>query len=364
MKKMIKKDTKVLFVVDSLGSGGAGRVVAILAEQLAKEYSVYLADFTTDRDCYVTSKNLKIFHLRKDASSNNLSFLKKCNLIREVALQNQINIVISFGADMNIYTSVASLFAPWKLIISIRNNPYTSPTNRKLRIMRFLLYRFADGFTFQTEDEKLYFSKRIQSRGTVIENPVNANIPEPYDGVRDKRVVMVGRLNKQKNYPMAIEAFRIVHQYFPDYKLEIYGDGELKNELNILIAQNGLCDCVSMMGHVDNVWEKTRCAGLYIMTSDYEGMSNALIEAMAMGIPSISTDHPIGGARQLIIDKYNGLLSDVGNIKMFANKMLYLIENPEFAEDISKRSSEIRVRLSAKKIADRWREYINNILMK
>lgn len=160
----------------------------------------------------------------------------------------------------------------------------------------------------------------------MIHNPVYIDInrykvPNKFDN----RIVAVGRLSNQKNYQMLIEAFSIIKDDFPQCNLEIYGEGPLRDELDSLIKKYGLSDRVFLMGAFPDVLERIYGSRLFVMSSKYEGMPNALMEAMSMGIPVISTDCPCGGPSELIQDGVNGFLCENGDPVALSRKMSYVL---------------------------------------
>ena len=200
-----------------------------------------------------------------------------------------------------------------------------------------ILYPLADGFVFQTKEAQEYFDKKIQKKSVIIPNPINEEfICEPYNGEREKKIVTVGRLEEQKNHKMLIKAFSKLPEGLSEYKLIIYGEGSLRPELEKQIKELNLLGRVFLPGQVDDVKNRIYKAGLFVLSSNYEGMPNALMEAMALGVPCASTDCPCGGPRFLIKNEYNGLLYNVNNeleLKLAINK---IIGDEELSKKISK----------------------------
>ena len=129
-----------------------------------------------------------------------------------------------------------------------------------------------------------------------------------------------------------MNAFYEVHKVHPEYKLKIFGTGNEKGYLLKLKAQLKLEGCVLFEGFHRNVHEKIKNSDIFVMTSDYEGMPNALLEAMAMGFPVISTDCPVGAPREMIIDGYSGILVPVGHKEKLVEAMKRLIEENDLIE--------------------------------
>jgi glycosyltransferase involved in cell wall biosynthesis len=150
-----------------------------------------------------------------------------------------------------------------------------------------------------------------------------------------------------------------VHKSFPEYELHIYGEGEEKENLVEYITKKRITEKVFLDGFFANIHEEIKDAAMYVSTSNYEGMSNSMLEALALGIPTICTDCPSGGARMVITNGVNGLLIPVGDEKALIEAMFFLIENPKDSARMSINGEKIVDRLSEKKIVDKWEKYIN-----
>ena len=224
------------------------------------------------------------------------------------------------------------------------------------------LYPQANGFVFQTKEAQNYFKDSIKNNSVIIPNPISDDfLNETYEPIRRKEIVAIGRLNPQKNHKLLINAFKLVHQKFPDYILKIYGKGILQEELSLQIKELYLEEAVFLMGEVEHVNQILKGAGMFVLSSNSEGMPNALMEAMAMGLPVVSTDCPCGGPRFLIQDGVNGFLTDVGNIQALANKIIILLENPQLAERFALNAMNIIEHIKPERVYNQWRDYIQKV---
>ena len=196
----------------------------------------------------------------------------------------------------------------------------------------------------------------------MIPNPVFVKA-EDYPKVKERRkaIVTVGRLHPQKNHKLLIDAFALVADQISDYTLEIYGDGELKDELQRHIDDLGLNNRVFLKGTSKEIHKLIYDAALFVLSSDYEGLPNTLLEAIALGIPSISTDCRPGGAREIIEDGINGRIVPIGSEKILATEILTVLSDTELTEKYSKNALISSRRFNTENIYNLWTDYILGI---
>ena len=340
----------------SLSHGGAERVSIYLAEHLLiYDVVTTLITRTVSQTEYSVPNGVRRLNVH-DYSNNSIIGLRKAIII------SGADIVLVMGASNSIYAVPACLGLNVKLVISERNSPQNFAGRKIVRLLSEFLMRKAAGFVFQTEGAKKYYDKMLKGRGKVIPNPlITNNLPAQFHGQREKRIVSVGRLVAQKNHELLIKAFAAVHPMYPDYTLEIYGDGPLKEKLFQLVDDMNLAGCVILRGNVNDVFKHTINAAVFVMSSNFEGMPNALIEAMALGLPCISTDCPCGGPRFLINHGKNGLLCEVNDEEGLKKAIITMLEKPERANQMGGEAVKVRDVLDANKIVAEWYNYMNSL---
>lgn len=279
---------------------------------------------------------------------------------RLVRLQakNHFDYVITFKENPLTVVVLARLFCRIKHVHSERDNPY----NRDSVSSRFKmwLYRFADKIVFQTEGARQFFNQKVQSKSVIIPNPVS--IPTVrWNGLDEKTLVNVGRLDiRYKRQDVLLNAFCEVLKTHPEYKLNLFGDGDDREQLESMALELGISDKVFFWGKVDNVQERLVNEGIFVMTSDTEGMPNALMEAMAFGMPVISTDCEPGGARVLIDDGVNGLLVPRSAYLILAQSILRIIEDRTYRIKLGKNAREKMSCFDERIISKCWIDYIES----
>jgi len=362
-KRKQEHKMRILFYIASLGLGGAERVVCILANALAtKGYEVHIGLVVNRNVLYELSDDVNVHFMdcEKDMHMNAANrYFYRVQKIKRLAKTVKPCVAISFMAETNIDVCMAMLGLNIPLIVSERNDPAVDPASRIKQMMRRFLYVRPRGFVFQTPDAQAYFSKSIRDRSVIILNPLSDNLPARKNSNDEKRIVSACRLDKQKNLPLMIDAFQVFVSKHPEYSLEIYGDGKLKDQLKRLIEDKKLNDKIKLMGYCADVHNKVADASMFVLTSDYEGMPNALLEAMAMGIPCISTDCPCGGPRMLMEDGKKGILIPVGDKQELVNAMLFYAENPQEAEKYGLNARQIKEMADRECVVSQWETYIN-----
>lgn len=354
---------KLLFTLGALGHGGGERVVSVLASYLAQQGHEVEIMLYYDRDIwYPLDPKVKVIAEEKELGKKGI--LSHLSFKRKYVKRNNFDAVISFLAPFNMLNIVCLFGLKTPLIVADRNDPRRIPSNKLMRVARDFLYLFADGVVLQTKANKAYFSKRVQKNSAVIYNPIDLGESTGIGlgAQKSKRMVSVGRLTKQKNQIMMIEAFGKFVQKHPDYRLTIYGDGDFKPELEQKVAELGLGQWVKLPGGIKDVPNHIKDAEFFVLSSDFEGMPNALIEAMCVGLPVIST--AVSGATDLVQSGKNGLLVDCGNTEAFAAAMEQMAADEELRKATAQKAATLADELTLDKIAAQWVEYIEKVIAK
>lgn len=320
---------KIDIITRAMTSGGAERVIAQLANYFTeKDISCRIITTENGEVMYPLHEKIDIVAIGKKSNNKVIDRILRYKTIRIVVQKNKPDVVLTMPEDTGIYAILALIGTGIPVYVSERNNPWVMPDVKITRLLRKVAYPFAQGIIFQTQMAKSFFPQYIQKKGVVLQNPVDATrIPEPYIGERKKVFSAVGRLEPQKNFPMLIRAFSEFHKREKDYKLVIYGEGRERINIENLVKELHLENSVSLPGRNKDVLNCINDCAAFILSSDYEGMPNALIEAMCMGMPVISTDCPSGGPREIIENEKNGLLIPVNDELRMTQAMFNIIKD-------------------------------------
>ena len=317
----------VLFAVSSLHGGGAERVVSVWASALAeKGYRVSVLIYSRTENEYPIDPRVAVHTIASSIEDcDRLSMFQRLRRFRAILKKLKPDLAISFLPVVQVYVALASVGLRIPRIETIRINPWRSDIlGTKFEKLWLWCFKSGRALILQSEDQKAFFSKDVQQKSVVIPNPINSRYIEnpktKYDATSHK-IVAAGRLSKQKNYKMMIDAVKLVAEEHTDATLCIYGVGPLEEQIRAYIREQGLEDRVKLMGRSNELYRVYQEADLYLMSSDYEGMPNALAEAMASGLPCISTDCKTG-PRDLVDDGENGYLVPCGDSKALAEKIL------------------------------------------
>lgn len=293
---------RIFFICGSMSKGGAERVLSNIANYLidCDIYILTLLNFNSD---YYLNSNAQIINLSKTGSYFKNVFYWFTNIRKTIRLY-QPDTILSFAGRINILTIISNLGIKNNLIVSERNDPNNDGRSRSIIFFTNLLYNLADIVVFQTEYAKSIFSKKVQKKSLIIPNPINPELSSISRNKIENKIVTVGRLEYQKNHKLLINAVSQLHEKYPDYVLEIYGKGTLEKELDAQIKELNAQSFIFLKGQIDAIYNCIKSAALFVLPSRFEGVSNALLEAMMLGIPCVTSNYP--GSNEIITHNKNG----------------------------------------------------------
>ena len=401
---------KIMFHINSLGKGGAERVVSLLANRfVGNGVEVVIATEWVSEDEYEIDSKVKRIHAglvgKQEQASRIAKQWYRIQNLRKVLLKEQPEVLLSFCVKANYRAMMASVGTGIPVIVSVRNDPKIDYVGKANTFMNKVFLNQAAGCVFQTEEAKEFFDEKLQKKSRIICNPVNEKYLKAARKATEKKIVCVGRLVAQKNQMLLVNAFERILEKYPQYHLYLYGDGsddECKAELvqyvnqkSVLIKEKREQDLVQtqetvtdqirtdevaegretdvqkriflknhvhFMGLSNTLEQDMADAAMFVLPSNYEGMPNALMEAMALGLPVISTDCPCGGSRYWIQPGRTGQLVPVRNIDSMTEAMEFYILNPQEACEMGKRAKERLKEATLENIFEQWMAYIREVI--
>ena len=402
----MKKQKEIVFLIKVMNGGGAERVVSLLSSAVAqKGYKTTLILTHQSKqeallnninpDIKVISlpdeiKNLKTSKITQQVIMlvarlvGKMSFLfgekakykapvlkylsrnyKAVAYLKKFFRKHKTSSAVAFLYD-SIFLSLLSKGKENKLIISERGDPRQSLNSKTT--MAFLKNEFqkADGFVFQSPDAQKWYEENTSVKGTVIFNPIKSDLPESYHGVRQKKIVNFCRVSAQKNLLLLVDAFEKFSKDFPEYELHIIGDpvgNDAEGYIDLVkerIEKTSCKEKIFLLPSRRDIHNEIKDYAMFVSSSDFEGMSNSMLEAMALGLPVVCTDCPAGGARAVIKDGENGLLVPVGDSEKLYLAMKRIAENEELSQKLSRNAVSVRKNQSLEKIIEKWMEIIND----
>ena len=354
---MTKKPT-LLFTIPTLRAGGAERVLVSLLNHWAEKniFNLVLVvhDDPKTRPFYTLHPTINVIHT---------GFWDKHQKWRIVFfLSRIINIlkpdgVISFIIWNNILTLLAAKIVRVPCIIAERSSPHVVK-NKVVKYVRNWIYGWADRVIVQTGRAQAMFPERLGPKISVIANPISSTAKP--SGERQHLILSAGRLAKEKRFSLLIESFSLIADDHRDWNLVIFGEGPERKNLETCITEKGLEKRIFLPGATKEIAQEMAKGSIFVLSSRFEGMPNALAEAMTLGLAVISTDCPTG-PRELITPFENGLLVPVDDAEALAESMKMLIEDRKMRENFGKRASQAMKKYDIKNITLLWEKEFKKV---
>lgn len=360
------KNKKIAFYIGSLTKGGAERVITNLAEYFySKGYQVWMiTKFRAETEYSLSEGIVRIIaDLTKEEEKGRVrNFFNRTLKLRKIIKEIKPDVVVSFIGKSNLRTIAATRGTGIPAVVSVRSNPAREIGSGWKRLFTFLLFGMAEGVVLQTTEAKDFFPKWIQKKAIVLQNSLNPEfIRVAYTGEKRKEIVSVGRIDHNKNQKMLIEAFIPLAKEFPEWNVVLYGDGDAKKGLEECVRTLGLEERILFKGVQSNIPEKIEGASIFALTSKQEGMPNALIEAMVLGLAAVSTDCPCGGPRDLITQNENGILIPPDDTKALTDALKLLMADDNMRQRLSRNAMQLKERVLPENINAQWETYLGGI---
>lgn len=358
------KQRTIAFYIGSLGRGGAEHVMVNLAQYFhGQGYKVYLVTKTIDEPEYTVPEGVE--RIIADITDEEITgsriknLQNRVNKLRNIWLEIKPDLILSFIRKNNLMALASTRGLNIPVVVGIRSNPARELQGRGFKQLSFMMFKKAAGIVVQTNDGKNFFPAGLQKKIVVMPNSINEEfigVEEPE--IRDKEIVLVGRIDTNKNQRMVLEAFDEIKDEYLGWKLQVYGDGEMAAGLRNRFD----CDNIIFHGNVENVKDRIKNASIFVLSSKQEGMPNALIEAMALGLACISTDCPCGGPADLIENEVNGILIPVNDTEGLRTQLIRLMNGEELRISLGKEARKVSERLHPEVVNKAWKDYLEGFM--
>lgn len=354
----------IAMLIGSLTKGGAERVLVNLADYFVnKGYLVTMVtQYQRDEEYPLNEKVKRVISditPEETTGSRIVNFVRRFRKLRRIWKSERPDVILSFIGKNNMMAILTSRFLHIPVAVSVRAEPTEEYYNSWMRFMARNLFARADGVVLQTRRCFDFFPEKVKKKAVILRNPISGSFfRERYEGEREKTIVAVGRVDENKNHELLIRAFAGIAQEFPDHRLIIYGEGECREKFLQLTGELGLSDRILLPGSISNVAEAIEKAGIFVLSSNTEGVPNTLIEAMLMGLTVISTDCPCGGPADLIEDGYNGCLVPVKDKEKMKEKLQLLLSDRQLADKLGENAVKISEKFAADKVLGEWEAFL------
>ncbi len=363
---------KITLVISNMSFGGAQRVMSILVNYWARKgwkVTLLTMDDGSEPPFYDLEKSVLHIPLGIIGASVNLlaglwNNLKRIYVMRQAIFYSNPDVVLSFMDETNVITLLATQGLNLPVVVSVHTDPTACPISKIWEQLRQWTYPRADKIVVLSQAAQNFFSPQLQNRISIIPNPVLRPKFEknPFGQQLVKpAVIALGRFAEEKRFDLLLQAFNKLKDRHPQWTLTILGEGELRPELESLRQELGLGDRVYLPGSVKNPYEFLQQADLFAMSSSFEGFPMALCEAMACGLPVISTDCP-SGPREIIRDGVDGILVSKVDAEALAAAMDRLMSDEKERQRLAARAPEVTQRFSLDKIMEMWEAAISEVI--
>ena len=369
-KKKINKLETICFLTTTLEGGGAQRVLVNIANCFARDgYKVHIICFVekNSRSIYNIDSRIIVHNFPREYSKDDRVRADCTRLLTAVVREIAPDVLIPFLMPVTAYAFKAAKKLGVKIIVSERNDPVTTPNDPFWRKQRDYVFANADACVFQTQAALNYFAKNKLAKYAIIRNPIDLT------GVRDdivsaknrtRRVICVGKYESQKNLYFLLDIFAEFVKSHPNYRLEVYGNDYHGNRwgLQQRATSMGLKDKVLLHTAQSDILNVIYDARMFVLPSKYEGMPNALIESVCIGVPSIASDCPAYGGRMVVESGKNGFLLKVDDKQSFVDKMCLLADDDELADRISVEGRKVREMFDLKEVYGKWLSLVSEVV--
>ena len=358
---------KIAFIIMKMGSGGAERSLSALSSYMSKteDVTVFVLDGTDSFYPFDDKVNVRYLSLDSIPSGKSIkrffAVVKRAFTLRKAVKNEHPDVLIGMSHIMSAYAVFCTAFTKCRAVGTERSNPFKFNSGLLITALRKITSLLCDGFVCQTKKAASFFPSSVQKKCAVIPNAVfNPHVFETaVPSVREKNIAALGRLEVYKGFDVLIKSFKSVSEKHPDHTLTIYGDGKEYDSLSALSRSLGIEDRVIFAGTDENAIQKISQSSVFVLSSRFEGMPNALIEAMASGVPCVSTDCDMGPS-ELIVNGENGLLVPVDDTEALTKAVDRILCDKTLSDKLSKNALSLRDSHNIASVCEKWLCYLKS----
>ncbi|KHF38264.1 glycosyltransferase family 4 protein [Halalkalibacter okhensis] len=359
-----------ILINDVTAVGGVERVVTNTANKfhsiLGHEVEI-ISVFTNknDRPSFNIDEGVQIKYINRNITTNKENkFSKYSSIIKkihQIIEDRKYDLVLCNSISLVLIALIIKKFAvPRKVsfkIVAWEHSQFDN-VSEKFKQLRNIIYRFIDGVVTLTEQDKALFNK-INSNTRCIYN-MNPFISTTRANLNAKKVIAVGRLEEEKGFDMLIEAFSIVNKEYPDWVLNIYGEGSQRDFLERNINDKNLQNYIKLNNFTNNIIDNYVESSIFVLSSRTESFGMVLVEAMSNGLACISFDCKVG-PREIIKNNTDGLLVEPNNIEELASKIINLINDSKLRNSLAENAMLKAKLFSTETIMSEWDYFLSEM---
>lgn len=359
------KNKKICLFINALhNSGGTERIITLLANGLTNiDYEVHIVTILkTSEPFFQLNDKINLVSLcNHESLTSELERLKIIFALRKYLQSNEIKTIIAVDSLLCIYSLPAVLFTNIRHICWEHFNFKIDLGVKARRLARQLSGLLSDEIVVLSEKDKKFWQEKLlfkKSKLRVIYNASQFHITNNDYPADSKNIISVGRLTDQKGFDLLLQAWKKVHNEFPDWTLTIIGSGPKKDSLEQLATKLSLNKSIKFIAATQNITDYYQSCGFLCLPSRYEGFGLVLIEAMSFGVPAIAFDCDCGPSE--ILDMENGILVPNENIKIFAESLRLMISQKSLRVNMSNNAKLKANAFTSEKFTECWDSVLRN----
>ena len=365
---MAGQNNKLLLYLGSLAKGGAEHVAVNLAQYFNDQgWQVCIltklkADEEYDIPVGVTRRLADLTETEL-SKSRVVNLHKRVSKLQSIFREIEPDIIVSFIGKNNFMAITAAKPLNIPVVVCVRSAPEREYKKKMMHLLVNPMFKKSAGIVLQTQEAMNFFRPEIREKSIILPNSVNpVFMKKRFCGQKRDTIITVGRLDDNKNQILLIRAFLLIAEEFPTFELILYGDGPSRTKWEKIVNESANRTRIHFKGLVSDVQDKINEDRIFVLPSIMEGMPNALIEAMALGLSVISTDCPCGGPRDLLGDNENGLLVPVEDANAMANAIREILLSPELEQKLQENAYRKAQELLPEKVNEKWKKYIQGVI--